>query len=103
MDAQRKARLEQRMVIGLLGVFALTLGISLKNSGVFGGGAAAPTPVAPAMAGALGERSLVEVVASYRERMEPKVDLPAALPPPPEAPVARSYTAHDARNPFENQ
>lgn len=104
MDAQRKTQLEQRMVIGLLGVFAVTLAMSLKHSELFGGRAAAPAPAAPAVVGATGARSLVDVVASYRERMEPKVESPVAKSAPPEdVPVARSYTAHDARDPFESQ
>src|SRR3989338_9212797 len=102
MDTQKKAQLEQRMVIGLLAVFAVTLVMSLRNSGVFSQRVPAPVPAAPAAGAPTRTGSLVETVAAYRDRMEPKLDMPI-LPSAPEAPVAHSYSAHDARDPFESQ
>ena len=96
MDAAKRAALEKRIVVGLVGLFLVTFAMGpMKSLGWF---RPRPQP-APAQRVAM-SKPLGVVMEDFWKRADPelsgKADRAAAEPVPP------AYTAHDLRDPFKS-
>lgn len=102
-DAAKKARFEQRAVLGLLVVFLVVLAGSLKNVGLLRG-RRAPAPQTVAFIQHVDvSKTLPETFKEHWQRMEPQQEVATqTLRPASAALSAPLYNAHDLRDPLES-
>jgi hypothetical protein len=102
MQVAKKAQLEQRAVIGLSGLLAVTLLLALNNMGLLRR-RAAPATVAAVIEGVNPTRATLPVIMQERQQqLDAVVQLPQPDPAPkgPERPA--TYAAHELRDPMES-
>ena len=104
MDAAKKAALERQIVMGLVGLFAVTFAVGpLKSLGLFRAGASKAAPVRQA---AGPENPLGAAMQGHWKQLEeaesgePKTQEAASAREVPPAPAA--YTAHTLRDPLKS-
>ena len=98
MYATKKAKVEQRLVLGLLVFFGLTLWGALRNMGFF----RSQAPVRNASAGAVDlSKPLAQTFQDYWKRMEPQPE-PQSARAPSAASATPLYTAQSLRDPLQN-
>lgn len=105
MDVKKKARLEQRAVLGLLVLFAVVFTTGpLKSLGVFKQKPSTPTPAAPTGRVDL-SRPLSDAFQQHWKQLEPESNpaRPQASRPEAAAPLSKPvYTAQGLRDPLKS-
>lgn len=102
MDAAKKSQFEQRAVVGLLVLFAMTSWGALRKSGILRGGAP-PAPAAPIEKVSLPADSLAQTIQQPWNRLEQQMEA-SAISAPATVISAKpaSYSAQELRDPLKS-
>ncbi len=102
MDAAKKAQFEQRAVVGLLVLFAMTSWGALQKSGILRRSAPL-APVAPTEKVSVPAGSLVQTIQQPWNRLQQQVDASAGTVAAAATPAKQpAYAAHELRDPLKS-